>query len=359
MNEVTSVIAPGSRVLVTGATGFTGALLVKKLVAAGVSVTAIARASSSLEQFAGMPINWVRGEVYDPATVQQATKDVEYIFHVAAAFRQAKIADEEYARVHIESTKLLAEAACANPSFKRFIHVSTMGVHGHIQNPPGNEESPFAPGDLYQITKADAELWLREFAPANKLPFTIIRPTGIFGPGDRRLLKVFKMAAMPWYPVLGFGRCLYHLIHVEDLTDAILLAAVREDALGEAFIIGNESAIGLNEMVRIVADELGRSPRALRVPAWPVFLLAGVCEAVCRPLGIEPPLYRRRVAFFTKDRSFDTSKMRRRLGFTTRFSNEDGIRQTARWYIEKGWLPAPIGNKASGRPASQKEVQTA
>ena len=125
-------IARGSRVLVTGASGFTGACLVKKLIAAGVAVRAIARTSSNLGQFEGLPIEWVRGDVYDPATVHRAGRDVEYIFHAAAAFRAAKIDDAEYHRVHVDSTKLLAEAALQSQVFKRFVHVSTMGVHGHI-----------------------------------------------------------------------------------------------------------------------------------------------------------------------------------------------------------------------------------
>lgn len=338
MKGIEHTFAPGQRVLVTGATGFTGSLLVKKLVSMGLQVVAIARPSSNIEQFSGLPIEWVRAEVYDPKIIPDVAKSVEYIFHVAAAFRQAKIRDEEYGLVHIESTKLLCRAAIENPTFKRFIHVSTMGVHGHIEQPPGDERSPFAPGDQYQITKAEAELWLREFSQKHNFPYTIIRPTGIFGPGDRRLLKVFKMAKLPFYPIIGFGQCLYHLIHVEDLTDAIIKAATSERALGEAFIIGNDKAIGLVDTVSTVSTVLSTRPRYFRVPAWPLFLLASICEAVCKPLGIEPPLYKRRVAFFTKDRSFDTSKMRNTLGFTPRYSNEEGIIQTAKWYVSSGWL---------------------
>ena len=200
-------------------------MLLRKLCAAGLEVSAIARQSSNLKPFSDLPVNWIRGQVYDPAVVQGAAANVHYIFHVAAAFREAGIPDEEYRRVHVESTKLLAAAASKNPDFRRFIHVSTMGVHGHIENPPGNEESPFSPGDIYQVTKAEAELWLHDFASGNNLPYTVIRPTGIYGPGDRRLFKVFKLAAQPFFPILGKGKCLYHLIHVDDLTDAMLAAA--------------------------------------------------------------------------------------------------------------------------------------
>ncbi|MCB0324480.1 MAG: NAD-dependent epimerase/dehydratase family protein [Bdellovibrionales bacterium] len=328
----------GKTVLVTGGTGFTGSVLLKKLVEIGASVRAIARASSDCSAFDGLPIQWFRANVYEQDAIAKATEQVEYVFHVAAAFRQAKIEDQEYHRVHVESTKHLAEACAKNSRFQRFVHVSTMGVHGHIENPPGDESSPFAPGDIYQRTKLEAEHWLRDFSAARGLPFAIIRPTAIYGPGDRRLLKVFKMVRWPLFPILGQGKCLYHLVHVDDLTDAIALAAVHPSAAGEAFLVGDSQAIPLATMAEIIADELNTPLRVVRIPVGPFFVAADVCELVCRPLGVEPPLYRRRVAFYTKDRSFSVEKIKQRLDFTPRWSTDAGLRQTARWYVEQGWL---------------------
>ncbi len=327
-----------AQVLVTGATGFTGSLLVRKLCKLGCKVRAIARHSSNLEPLKDLPIEWFKGDVYEKETIEAATQGIDYIFHVAALFRSAKNGDEEYHLVHVESTKLLAVAALKNPNFKRFIHVSTMGVHGHIPNPPGNEESPYGPGDIYQETKLEAELWIRQFSKDHGLPLTVIRPCGIYGPGDMRLLKIFKMVRLPVFPVLGFGKCLYHLVHVEDLTDAIITAAVHENALGDYFLAGAESHIPLTEIASIVASELGKKLYVLRIPVLPFFVLADITEAICKPFGIEPPIYRRRVAFYTKDRSFDISKIKSRLGFTPRYSNEKGIRETAKWYIENSYL---------------------
>jgi len=245
MENSPSELLRDANVLVTGATGFTGSSLIKKLVARGARVRAIARNSSNLSALADLNVSWFRGNVYDQAVIDQACLDVHYIFHVAAAFREAKVDEEEYSRVHVKSTELLAKAALRSSSFQRFIHVSTMGVHGHIENPPGNEESPFSPGDTYQRTKAQAELWFRDFASKHNLPHTVIRPTAIYGPGDRRLLKIFRMATFPVFPILGYGKCLYHLIHVEDLTEAMLVAASHPAALSEAFIVGNAESIGL------------------------------------------------------------------------------------------------------------------
>lgn len=331
-------IPAGTRVLITGATGFTGALLARKLVRSGLEVHAIARTSSNLEALRDLPIRWHRGNVFDEAVVAEATQGVDYIFHVAAAYREARHADAMYTQVHVLSTQILARAALKNPVFKRFVHVSTVGVHGHIANPPADELYSMRPGDIYQQTKADAELWLRDFAQKKSLPYTVIRPAAIYGPGDKRLLKFFRMAARRILFLLGRGQCLYHLIHVDDLTNIMILAATHPAARDEIFICGNPDCVTLDQMARIVAGELGNRFRLVRLPAFPFFLAADVCEWVCRKLGVEPPIHRRRLAFFTKDRSFNTRKLREKLGYQVRYSNEAGLIQTTRWYCEQGWL---------------------
>jgi dihydroflavonol-4-reductase len=338
MNNTECSIPKGTKVLVTGATGFTGSVLTRKLVQQGLAVNAIARSSSNIEPFEDLDIHWFRGNVFDPNVIKEAMRDVTYVFHVAAVYREAKAGVEMNKLVHVESTKLLAQAAGSNAGFHRFIHVSTIGVHGHIENPPADEEYRFSPGDIYQETKAEAELWVRDYAKTTGLPLTVIRPAAIFGPGDKRLFKIFKMSTWPVFPILGHGKCLYHLIHVEDLTNAMILAATHPAALNEVLICGNPEPLTLENMGRIIAAELGKNIRVIRIPVGPFFLMGDICEAVCKPFGIEPPIYRRRVAFFTKDRAFNTSKFRERLGYSYTFSNEEGLKQTTRWYIEHGWL---------------------
>lgn len=338
ISQPSCAIPAGTRVLVTGATGFTGKVLTRKLVRAGVEVHAIARSSANRSALNDLKIHWHEGEVFDETVVAEAAQGVDYIFHVAAAYREAKYADAMYEKVHVRSTQLLAQAALKNPAFKRFVHVSTVGVHGHIANPPADEDYPLQPDDIYQRTKAQAELWLRDFAKKNSLPYTMIRPAAIYGPGDQRLLKFFRMAARPILILLGRGKHLYHLVHVDDLTNIMILAATHPAAANEVFICGNPGSVTLIEMARIVADELGRLFRVVRLPAFPFFMVADICEWFCRKLGIEPPIHRRRLAFFTKDRSFNTVKLREKLGYQMRYSNAEGLRQTTRWYCQQGWL---------------------
>ncbi len=329
----------GAKVLITGASGFTGKVLTRKLVEAGAIVNAIARPSSNIDDLSDLDITWFRGDVFDPDTITEAVKDVEYIFHLAAAFREVKENDEGYRQVHLYSTQLLAEAVKGKPEFKRFVHTSTVGIHGHI---PGDdyadENYRFSPGDGYQRTKLEGEQWLGEFATENKIPYTIIRPTPIYGPGDGRLLKFFKMANNGYILMLGSGKGIYHLIHVEDLTEIFLLAGVSEKALSEIFIAANDKPISIIDMGKVIAKALNKKMRVIRLPIWPFFLGADICKFICTPLGIQPPLYRRRVAFYTKDRKFNISKLNNVLGYQLQYSNERGLTETAKWYVDNGWL---------------------
>ncbi|MFQ5628823.1 MAG: NAD-dependent epimerase/dehydratase family protein [bacterium] len=341
-------IPAGTPVLITGGTGFTGSVLLRKLVENKLKVKATARPSSNISKFADLPIEWFRGDVYDPETVRQAVDGVEYIFHVAAAFREAKIGDEIYHKVHIESTKLLAKQALKQKNFKRFLHTSTMGVHGHIENPPADEEYRFSPGDVYQKTKVEAELWVRDFAEKNGLPLTVIRPAAIYGPGDRRLLKIYKMAAAGWFPLIGARNTLYHLIHVEDLTNFYLFCATEPNALNDYYLCGNRTHIELKQFVSYIADFFHTKVKFIPIPAGPLFIAGDVCEFICKRLGVEPPIYRRRIAFFTKDRSLNTAKIHDKLGFKMVYDNETGIKQTASWYLHNNWINITNRNGKTG-----------
>ena len=204
----------GATALVTGATGFTGSLLVRRLVERGVRVTALVRPASRLDHLADLDVVWVRGEIDDEATIARVTARAEYVFHLAAAYREAKCSEADYRRVHVTSTKLLAAGVARTPGFRRFVHVSTIGVHGHIAHPPGDERTPFRPDDDYQRTKAAADEWVRRFADAEGFACTVIRPCAILRSGGSAPVEALSLGTVRPVPLLGRSRGLYHLIHV-------------------------------------------------------------------------------------------------------------------------------------------------
>jgi nucleoside-diphosphate-sugar epimerase len=138
--------------------------------------------------------------------------------------------------------------------------------------------------------------------------------------------------------MIGDGKALYHWVYIDDLVAGILLCGTVDAAVGETFILAGPEYTTLNEVIGIVAEEVGAPPPWLRIPLAPVYLAAAACEAVCKPLNLEPPLHRRRVDFFTKSRAFDIAKARRMLGYAPQVSVREGVARTAAWYRDQGLL---------------------
>jgi nucleoside-diphosphate-sugar epimerase len=323
--------------LVTGATGFTGQHLVRRLVAEGSSVRIIARSAERARDAFGDSVEIEIGDVADPGVIRRAVPGCGVIFHLAAAYREAG-ADVRYREVHVDSTRLLLEAARAE-GIARFVHCSTVGVLGHISHPPADENTPHSPGDVYQATKVEAERLALDLAGRYRIPLTVARPTAIYGPGDLRLLKLFRMIAKRRFVMIGSGRVFYHMVHVEDLVDGLRLLEQRPDAIGEIFILGGEGYRSLNEIAALIARVVGAPPPRWHVPAWPIQMAGSLCERICAPLGVSPPIYRRRVDFFTKSRAFSIEKARRRLGYQPKIDLERGLAETTAWYRAHGYLP--------------------
>jgi dihydroflavonol-4-reductase len=330
------------KVLVTGATGFVGNHLVRTLAAAGHSVRALVRPSNRTSNLADAGIEIVEGQLTSAADVERAAAGCARIFHVAAAFRSVAHTDEHYWRVNVGGTLNVLAAARAH-GCERVVHCSTGGVHGHIECPPADETYRFKPGDIYQRTKLEAELAVAA-AAREGLPVVIVRPGAIYGEGDLRFLRLFQAIQRNRFAMVGSGNTRLHMVYVEDLVHGLMLAASHPDARGETFMIAGAEAPTLNEIVAAVADAMGARRPWVHVPVWPVYAAAFLCESVCMRLGIEPPLHRRRVGFFTHHREFDIGKARRLIAYEPRVELKEGLRRTAAWYAAAGLL-APLPSR--------------
>lgn len=319
------------KMLITGATGFVGGRLAERLIKEGHEVKALVRESSNFKNLKNLGVELIIGDITDTKAVESAVTGVDYIFHIAALFRQAKYPDSIYWDVNVGGTRNIMEAALKHGT-KRVVHCSTIGVLSHIENPPADETFPYNPGDIYQTTKAEGEKQALIHHSSKGLPVVVIRPAMIYGPGDLRLLKLFKTIAKKKFIMIGNGKTLAHFIYIDDLVDSFLLAAEKDNILGEIFIIAGEKPITLNYLTQQIAKECGTKIPSFHIPAKPIQVLGSICELICKPFGIEPPLYRRRVDFFTKNRSFDTTKAKTRLGFIPKISVEEGIKRTLSWY---------------------------
>ncbi len=282
-------------------------------------------------------VTLVAGDLADAASLDRATRDVDVVYHIAALYREAGLPDETYRAVNAGSVRTLIEAAATN-GVRRVVHCSTVGVHGDVEHPPANEDAPLRPGDIYQRTKVEGEEVARQASARTGVEVVIARPTGIYGPGDRRLLKLFRGVARRRFVILGSGRIYYHLTYIDDLVEGFRLCGTVPAAAGRTYILAGGEVTTLEELVARIASAAGVQPIAWRLPVWPFWLAGAMCEAVCAPLKISPPLYRRRVDFFTKSRAFDIARARHELGYAPAVGLTDGIRRTLEWYKREGWI---------------------
>jgi len=324
------------KVALTGGTGYTGARLLARLLARDDEVRALARRDADRPSVEHR-VTWVEGDLADAVALARLVDGVDAVVHVAAVYRTAGHPDSYYREVNVGGTERLLEAA-ARQGVRRFVHTSTVGVHGHVEHPPADEEAPLAPGDVYQETKAEGERLALDLGRKRGVPVAVIRPGAIYGPGERRLLKLFRAIARGRYAIVGSGRAFYHPVFLEDLLDGYLLLLDRPEAAGEAFIVAGPRYVSQRELAAIVARHTGGRVLPFRVPAWPLQALGTLCEAVCVPLGLEPPLHRRRADFWVKSRAFSIEKARRLLGYAPKVDLDEGVARTVASYREAGWL---------------------
>jgi len=327
------------RTLVTGATGFTGGRLARALTAAGHQVSALVRNrdAAGASKLAADGITLIQGDLRDAAALAVAVSSVDVIYNVAAIYRQAGVSTETYHAVNADAPRRIVEAA-SRAGVRRVVHCSTVGVHGDIEHPPANEDAPFRPGDIYQKTKLEGERLAQEAGARLGVDVTIARPSGIYGPEDRRLLKLFRGVARRRWFTLGRGEIYYHLTYIDDLVEGFRLLGEHPAAANRTYILAGGEVTTLNALVELIAKGAGVPTPTRHLPVWPFWVAGAVCEMVCVPLRIEPPIFRRRVDFFTKSRAFDITRARTEVGFAPRVGLSEGIRRTLEWYRSHGWL---------------------
>jgi nucleoside-diphosphate-sugar epimerase len=325
-------------VLVTGGTGFTGSALVLDLLRRGHMVRSLdyqsgIRHAELLK--AGAEI--VTGTITDPDVVQGCMHGIDFVFHLAAAFRESNLPDKHYHDVNVTGTRNVLEGARKNNVIK-VVYCSTEGVHGHIDNPPADENSPIAPADTYQETKYAGELVAREYIE-DGVNVTILRPTSIYGPGDPgRFLMIYKWVERGVFPMFGSGTTFYHPVYIDNLVQAFLLTMDPERGKGETYLIGDEEYCTIKELVRKVAEAMNTEVTFLSLPLRPLIIAGHICEMACKPFGVLPPLFPRRVNWYRQVRAFRIDKAVRELGYRPSVDTGEGLRRTGEWYQKGKYL---------------------
>jgi nucleoside-diphosphate-sugar epimerase len=324
------------KMLVTGAAGFIGGALFRRLAAYGCDVTGSVLYPAEAEALRKEGFKSVVLDLASDEPFDRFVEGMDIVFNVAAMFRETEHGEALYTKVNRDGALKLCKAAAA-AGVERFVHCSTIGVHGDVKEIPCKETTPYNPTNHYTRAKLKGELAVLEFGrslPPDGMVVTANRPGICYGPGDTRMLILFKNVLRNRFVVIGKGDVFCHLDYIDDQTDTFLLCAIapRENVHGEAFNIASGEAVPVNTVIRTIADYGGVKLSRLRVPARPIWLLGWACELIFMPLGLQPPLFRRRVGFFMENRIFDLTKARERLGYESKFNYADGIARTIDWY---------------------------
>ena len=312
--------------VVTGGGGFVGAHLCHRLAGDRHAVIAIdVRPRPARLRHEG--ITYIATDLRDGRRWHDQLPGADTVFHLASVHLQVGAPDEEFRDVNVRTSVEVAEAA-ARAGVRRFIHVSTVGIYGHVEHPPANEDTERRPINAYERTKLEGENAVIQLASRVGLDLRVIRPAWVFGPGCPRTAKLLRSIKRRRFFFVGRGSNLRHPVYVEDVVDALVLTSRAPDAIRHDHNVAGPSALTLRELVDTCADALGAPRPRLRVPRAAIVAAGHALEVGGRLLGKEPPFSRRSLAFFEYDNSFDGSAARRDLGFTPRVEFADGIRRT-------------------------------
>jgi dihydroflavonol-4-reductase len=321
-------------VLITGGTGFIGSRLGLRCLAGGHSVRILGQENTPAES-ANRKLLEEKGARILLASVTQEEllpellQGIDVVYHLAAAQHEVNVPDQRFRDVNVAGTANLLESS-ATAGVKRFVHGSTIGVYGAAMEGLIDENSSRDPDNIYGKTKLEGENVVLSFK--EKLPVVIIRIPETYGPGDRRLLKLFKAIQKGVFIMIGDGKNLHHPIYIDDLVDALFLAAEHPDAVGDIYVVAGKEPITTNEMVAEITRQVGGNIPGFRLPLSPLLILAAVVEKTLQPFGIKPPIHRRRMDFFRKSYAFSQGKAEKILGFRPKVPFSEGIASTAAWY---------------------------
>ncbi len=324
--------------LVTGATGFVGSAVARRLLAENLKVRVLARPGSDRRNLAGLDVQISEGDLTDAASLTRACTGCEALFHVAADYRLWAPNPEELYQANVEGTRKLLTAAQA-VGIARIVYTSSVAVLGIPKNgTPGDENTPVTVSDMighYKRSKFLAEEVAMEFA-RNGLPVVIVNPSTPIGPRDLkptptgRIVRDAAAGKMPAYVDTGLN-----VAHVDDVAEGHWLA-YRKGKLGERYVLGGED-LSLRQILEIIAGIVGRKPPKIRLPHGAVLPVAYVAEAWARISGMRPVATVEEIRMSKKRMFFSHAKARQELGYAPRPAHA-ALEDAVRWFRENGYL---------------------
>ncbi len=329
--------AEGKTVLVTGATGFIGGNLVHALVQRGYSVTCLVRAYGDTRSLQKLPVRLVHGSLEDAASIRNAVKGARVIFHIAGLTKAPN--RNKFFLVNRNGTATLLEILSETvPGPDRFVHASSLAAAGPsaLDRPLTEEDTPM-PVSWYGESKLAAEEEVRKYA--NAFPVTILRPSAVYGPGDKDIYMIFRMLQRGCLFTPGRFTRQFSLIHVGDLVHAFIQAGESNVPSGDVFFISRPEIHTWEEVGIEIARALGKKYRRFSFPKWLALTAGAAGDFYSLLSGKTAVLNKQKVRELLQPSwTCNSFKAKTALGFNPAIELRVGIRETVQWYRRQGWL---------------------
>lgn len=327
------------RYLVTGATGFIGPYLIKRLIDEGHTVRCLIREGREgrLPPISGIEV--FTGDITRPDTLVGISHNIDCLFHMATLGHMSNFTgtEELFHAINVQGTVNVMNEA-RRSGVKKIVHCSTVAAMGICQDNPACEKSPCHPHHAYGRSKLLAEQRVLQMVAENNLPAAIIRFSMVYGPGDPRdILKLTRMVKKGFIPKVGKKPKLTPLIHVEDAVQGLLLAA-EKGRDGEIYLITNKESEPFDRLMEIIQDAIGTPKINLPIPEWGALAAAAAIEKIFNLFGKTPPVSRKNIESTLADRVFSIEKAQYELGFNPGINPAQGLQETVLWYKENGWV---------------------
>lgn len=324
------------RILITGATGFIGQHLVKKVLEEEDQVRVLVRKRTPAPILQDNRVEVFCGDLTIQESLRDIARGIEGVIHAAGVMGKWGVSSGELFQGNVAGVKHLLEA-CRSSNIQHFIHLSSCGVSGPLEQDGADEETPCNPSLPYERVKYQGERIAQEMAARHQIPLTIVRPTFTYGPGDLHHLPLFRLIQRGLFVFLGDGRGTLHPVYIDDLVEGVLLCRAGHSS-NRLYILGGGEIVTIRQLASCLAQGLGARPPRWRLPlgiAWPAALAFEMAGKMAR---FEPPITRSRLALFTRHHGYTIAKARRELGYQPRVGLHAGLEQTIRWYRDQGYL---------------------
>ena len=327
------------KALVTGATGFIGSRVLRRLIEKGAKVRALVRKESNLENIEGLPVEIVYGDLRNYSSLLNALDGCNFLFHVAADYRLWVPNPENMYRTNVHGTVNIMKAALEK-GIKRIVYTSSVATLGlNPDGSPSNEDTPSSLSDMighYKRSKFLAEEKVREMVKKYGLPAVIVNPSTPIGPGDikptptGRIIIEAASGRMPAYVDTGLN-----IVHVDDVAEGHILA-LEKGRIGERYILGGEN-LTLRELLEKISKFTGRPSPKIRISPDIILPLAYLVEALARITKKEPFMTVDGVKMSKKKMFFSIEKAKRELGYMPR-PVDKAIKDSIDWFKKKGYI---------------------